>query len=222
MNMRDFVTVALLAGLWATAPGDGCAQETAQTKVTFDDHVRPILREHCVVCHNQNGAKGGLALDSFGRTLEGGASGEVVFEGDLESSRLWALVAHLEEPRMPPGQDKLADAKLDVIKTWIEGGLLENAGSKAKVKKTTTVAVASGGALGKPEGPAAMPTALWREPTIYTPRGSAVSAIASSPWAPLVAIAGQRQIALYHSDSGSAAGDPAISRRDRLLVALQP
>jgi hypothetical protein len=197
------VAVAAMIGLPHAAP----AQEKAAAKVTFDDDVRPILREHCFICHNQNQSKGGLALDSYARTLEGGASGEVVFDGDLESSRLWSLVAHLEEPVMPPGQDKLADAKLNVIKAWIEGGLLENAGSKAKAKKTSSVALApSGSGNNKPEGPAAMPEGLWRQPTIHTERPAAVSAVASSPWAPLVAVAGQRQIALYDSDHGQLLG----------------
>ena len=99
-------------------------------KVTYDDHVKPIFREHCFNCHNQEGKKGGLALDSFAKIQEGGSSGEIVFAGDLESSRLWALVSHAEEPKMPPNQDKLPDAKLAVIKKWIEGGILENKGSK--------------------------------------------------------------------------------------------
>ena len=206
MTMRNFLLVASVTALLAALPHSVLAQDKATTKVTFDDHVRPILREHCFVCHNQNQAKGGLALDTYARTMEGGASGEVVFDGDLDSSRLWALVAHLEEPTMPPGQDKLADAKLDVIKSWIEGGLLENAGSKAKAKKTTSLTPAGTGSTGKPEGPAAMPEGLWRQPTVYTARAAAVSAIAASPWAPLVAVAGQRQIALYHSDSGELLG----------------
>ena len=34
---------------------------TDQPKVNYDEHVRPILREHCFSCHNANGSKGGLA-----------------------------------------------------------------------------------------------------------------------------------------------------------------
>ena len=118
--------------------------------------MRPILREHCFTCHNQNDAKSGLALDSFARAIEGGSSGEVVVEQDLESSRLWALVNHDEEPFMPPGQDKLPDAKLTLIRQWIEGGLLENAGSSAKAKKPS-VQLAAPTTTGRPAGPVAMP-----------------------------------------------------------------
>ena len=59
----------------------------------------------------------------------------MVEPGDPDSSRLWALVSHAEEPKMPPKQDKLPAAKLDVIKAWIAGGALENTGSVAKIKK---------------------------------------------------------------------------------------
>jgi len=64
--------------------------------VTYDDHVKPVFREHCLSCHNQEQKKGGLALDSYGATMNGGSSGEVVLAGDTESSRLFALVTHAE------------------------------------------------------------------------------------------------------------------------------
>ncbi|MCA9227459.1 MAG: hypothetical protein KDA47_17690, partial [Planctomycetales bacterium] len=153
-------------------------------KITYDDHVRPILREHCFSYHNQNQAKGGLAVDTFGKLMEGGSSGEVVFDGDLESSRLWALVSHAEEPYMPPNQDRIADAKLEVLRKWIEGGLLENQGSKVSKKKRTNLAMAAPSGGAKPEGPAAMPEGVWKQPVVYTERPGAVTAIASSPWAP--------------------------------------
>ncbi len=180
--------------------------DKTEPKITYDDHVRPILREHCFSCHNQNGAKSGLALDSYAKLIEGGSSGEVVIEQELDSSRLWALVAHEEQPFMPPGQDKLPDAKLAVISKWIETGLLENAGATATTKKKKTLQLAVTSSTGKPEGPAAMPEGLSREPAIYTPRAAAISALASSPWAPLVALAGQQQILLYNSDNGQLLG----------------
>jgi WD40 repeat protein len=177
----------------------------AAAKVTYDDHVRPILREHCFTCHNQSAAKSGLALDSFARAIAGGSSGEVVVAQDLESSRLWTLVNHDEEPYMPPGQDKLPAAKLTVIRQWIEGGLLENAGSSAKAKKQS-VQLAAPTTVGRPAGPVAMPEGVSCTPVVVTSRAAAVSAVASSPWAPLVAVAGQQQVVLYRSDDAHLLG----------------
>ena len=76
------VTLSFIAAATYTA---GAAEEKKPAgeapKVTFDDHVRAVFREHCIVCHDQNQRSGGLALESFALTMEGGSSGEVVFEG---------------------------------------------------------------------------------------------------------------------------------------------
>jgi WD40 repeat protein len=64
--------------------------------------------------------------------------------------------------------------------------------------------VAAGAA--KPAGTAIMPEGLPQKPAVTTPRAAAVTAIAASPWAPLVAVAGQKQIVLYHSESAQLLG----------------
>ncbi len=175
-------------------------------KVNYEDHVKPIFRQYCFNCHNQGEKRGGLALDNFGSVIEGGGSGEIVFDdGDVEGSRLWQLVNHDDTPIMPPNADKIPADKLTLIRAWISGGVLENSGSKAKKKTTNALAyVASGG--GKPDGPAAMPQGLPLTTPVVTDRAAAISAIAASPWAPLVAVAGQRQIVFYHSDTGELLG----------------
>ncbi|MGD9646239.1 MAG: c-type cytochrome domain-containing protein, partial [Pirellulales bacterium] len=211
MNVKAYVlriatTVSVLCA-WAALPAvaeDAAAEAAA--KITYDDHVRPIFREHCFTCHRQDNAKSDLALDSYAAVMRGGASGEVIFAGDLESSRLWMLVSHEEEPKMPPMQDKLADAKLETIKGWILGGSLENAGSKAKVSNKPSLKMATTSGSARPEGPPPMPEGLSRQPIVYTPKTRAITALAASPWAPLVAVAGHQQISLYHTDTGELLG----------------
>jgi len=213
LKMTQRSAFSLFVGMVAAviAMGSGLKAQEAKPagdapKITYEDHVRPILREHCFTCHNQNGAKGGLSLDTYAKTMEGGSSGQIVIAGDSGSSRLWALVSHAEEPKMPPMQDRLPEAKLNIIKQWIEVGALENAGSKANIKKKSGLAMASTAKSGKPEGPVAMPEGLFKQPIVVAPRAAAVTAVAASPWAPLVAVAGQRQILLYHSDSAKVLG----------------
>ncbi|MBX7167409.1 MAG: hypothetical protein K1X74_13855 [Pirellulales bacterium] len=176
-----------------------CADEPA--KINFEEHVKPIFREHCFSCHNMDMAKSDLALDNFSRMMQGGASGAVVEPGDPDASRLWLLVAHQDTPEMPPKQDKLADAKLEIIKAWIAGGALENAGSTAKIKKKPKFDLKGGGGSTRPDGPAILPEGLSRQPVVYSPRAAAITALAASPWAPLVAVAGQKQIVFYHSET---------------------
>ncbi len=199
---RPFYTAALVALSCASV---GFADETPQgddsKKVTFEDHVKPIFRQHCVNCHNQGEAKGGLALDSMSAVITGGASGEIVYANEVEGSRLWQLVSHADTPIMPPNSPKIPQAEIDVIAAWINGGLLENMGSKAAKKKANNLSFVSV-ASGKPEGPAAMPELVPQRVPVVTPRASAITAIAASPWAPLVAVAGQKQISLYQSDTG--------------------
>jgi hypothetical protein len=200
-----------LIGLFAaqTVPVCLLAQESkpaaATPRITYDEHVRPIFREHCFSCHSADKQESGLQLDNYPKTMAGGSSGEVVLPGDLASSRLWALVSHSEEPKMPPRQDKLVTAKLELISKWIEQGAPENAGSKVVIKKSALAAIASV-AVGKPEGPAAMPVSLVKQPVVSTKRPGQITALAASPWAPLVAVAGQKQVILYNNESGELLG----------------
>jgi len=112
-------------------------------KITFDDHVKPILREHCTSCHNANDKKSGLALDTYQAVMAGGSGGDAVVAGDLDSSRLYALAAHKEQPYMPPNQDMIPQAKVDLLKTWIEQGMPENSGSEIKKPKANAMAIAN-------------------------------------------------------------------------------
>jgi WD40 repeat protein len=200
-----FATSVILGSTMATRVG---AEEAAKpaAKITYDEHVRPIFREHCFSCHNQDSKKSDLSLATFASVSAGGSTGQVIEPGDPDSSRLWSLVSHAEEPKMPPNQDKLPQAKLDVIKAWLLGGALENDGSVAKIKKKPAIAMSASAGAAKPEGPPPMPEKLPRQPVVYTPRASAITALAASPWAPLIAVGGQKQITLYHSDSGAFLG----------------
>ena len=195
------VALALTAPVFVLAKAAADESEGSTAKgVTYDEHIRPILRQHCFSCHSQDEASSGLALDSYAKVIEGGSSGEVVFDDDLDSSRLWALVSHQEEPIMPPGQDKLPENQLALIRQWIETGLRENTGTAAKEKKQN-VQLAIEPVVGRPAGPVAMPEGLSCESAIHTRRPAAVAALTASPWAPLVAIAGQQQVLLYHSET---------------------
>jgi len=196
-----FVSIAGFLGVGAAQAADEAKPATdpkAKPKITFEEHIQPIFREHCLSCHNQNEAKSDLALDTYARTMQGGAGGEVVIAGDLESSRLYALVAHTETPKMPPEQERIATAKVDLLKEWILTGALESSGSKVRIKPKVdlSLAVTTGN---KPATPA-VPEHFWRQPFTATTRPGASTAIATSPWAPLAAVAGQKQIMLYDTD----------------------
>ena len=185
-------------------PLSGQEKKTEQASPNFMDHVLPIFREHCLQCHNANDAEAGLAIDSYGALMEGGGSGDVVANGDASASTLYLVMTHAEEPTMPPNQEPISKEKLEIIKKWIDGGLLENSGSKAKKRKGPSLSFTAMDG-GKPSE-IVMPENLWRVPVVVSGRAAAASALAASPWAPLVAVAGQKQVSLYHTETGQLEG----------------
>lgn len=204
--IRHLLLPAVASMVFAPAWADSEKSPEGAEKITYEEHVKPIFREHCMTCHNQGDKRGGLALDSYGVLMEGGGSGEVVYDdGDVDASRLWQLVNHDDTPVMPPGQPKIPAKQLDLLRAWIEGGILENSGSKAKAKKKNALAMAAP-STGKPEGPPPMPETLPQAVPVVTSRAAAITAIGTSPWAPLAAVAGQKQIVLYHTETGELLG----------------
>lgn len=185
----------LLAVLFASTAA------AADEKITYDDHVLPIFREHCLACHDSGGRSGDLSLESYADAMTGGASGEVLAAGLADESRLYNLMAHVEKPVMPPGDDPLPDKQLQIVAAWINGGLLENAGSKAKQSRKPAVAAFQATADNRPVGEPAMPSGFYRQPVLHSAAAGAVPDVAASPWAPLIAVGGQRQVLLYHADT---------------------
>ncbi len=198
-----YALVAMLCGLSASFAEEAKPAE----KINFQDHIVPIFRAKCGTCHSAGEAKGGLVLESYGATMQGGASGAVVEAGDVDASRLYDLVTHKEQPAMPPKEPKLPDETLATIRKWIELGALENKDSVAKVKKKSSFALSTTAvSTDKPEGPPAMPENLTTEPLVHSKRGNSVTALAASPWAPLAAVSGHRQVLLYNLTDFTLAG----------------
>ena len=219
----------LLLALAAPVLAQEAKPAEKEEKITYDDHVLPIFREKCGSCHNSNDKKGDLVLDSYAATMTGGASGEIVrADGDASQSQLYMVIAHLSEPVMPPGQPKLPDAQLEIVRKWIEGGALENSGSKAKPKKAAMVAKVDV-STERPAGPPPMPENLSLEPVLVSPRPNGVTALAVGPWSPLIAVSGHKQVLLYDTRTLELAGvlpfpegQPHIlkfSRNGQLLLA---
>ncbi|MDB4614237.1 hypothetical protein OAH18_00965, partial [bacterium] len=194
LSRRSILSIAAIVALSATA-------DAADKKITYEEHVKPIFRAKCFSCHNTDKKTADLDLTSYTAMMIGGASGEAIAPGVADDSYLFNLVNHDSEPYMPPKSEKMAAASLDIIRKWIDGGALENSASKAMAKKKTNDLSLKGAPLGKPDGPAAMPNVLTLQPLTAPKAKTAVTALATSPWAPLVAVAGQKQVTLYHSES---------------------
>ena len=173
----------------------------AADKITYDDHIFPIFESKCLNCHNPDKKKGDLDLSTYTGTMAGSSGGKIALSGDGGSSKLFTVTVHTEEPVMPPEGDKIAKKDAELIRTWIDGGLLENKGSKAKKRPKPAFTLGSIPTGKRPEGPPPMPQDLLLEPVVTPTRSTVVADMDASPWAPLIAITGQRQILLYHSDT---------------------
>jgi hypothetical protein len=131
-----------------------------EKKITFDEHVKPIFREHCTACHSESDKESDLALDSYAGTLAGGSSGEVIAQNNVGASRLFQLVVHAERPFMPPDQDPIPKQQIELLRTWIDQGMPENSGSE--IKRVNTAAAAM--LLSRRRSPTATPVRLHPHP----------------------------------------------------------
>ena len=194
--MRTILATILLLITLGTVTAD-------EKNPNYQDDAMPIFKQHCFSCHGLDNQKADLDLSSYANMMLGGSSGEVITAGDADGSRLYKLTAHVEKPEMPPKADKIPEAQLAILKLWIEQGARENSGSKAMVKAKTNIGLAVV-SKGKPDGPPPMPEfgKLALEPVIRGRRPNSVIALATSPWAPLVAVGAPKQVLLYDTDNG--------------------
>ncbi len=98
------------------------AQRMERGLVQFQKEVAGILKTHCVKCHGGEKSFGDFDLATREGLLKGGGSGPAVVPFHPEESLLYKLVTHADEPKMPEEGPKLSDAKLALLKSWIENG----------------------------------------------------------------------------------------------------
>ena len=89
----------------------------------FETHVRPILDEHCLKCHGSTKQWASLRLDSRDAILKGGDSGPAAVAGEPDESLLIRAVRHDDENLKMPQDDKLTDAQIEILSSWVKSGL---------------------------------------------------------------------------------------------------
>lgn len=88
--------------------------------VTFEQHIRPIFKAHCLLCHGEEEKpKGKLDLRLPSLIVKGGKRGPGMIAGDVDKSLLWQRISSDE---MPEGPKKLSAREKELIKQWIAGG----------------------------------------------------------------------------------------------------
>jgi hypothetical protein len=191
MHWRFWVVVGCLSAMVPVSIVVGQESKAADS-VSFDRNVKAILRKRCGNCHNPERPRGDLDLTSYASVVAGGASGKAVVAGNAEDSPLYAQVAHLEDPFMPPNAPKIPQREIDTLRRWIETGLREAA--------TDAAAKSANAASASPAAAAPSAASNIVTPAVL-PRLSAVTALAVNPAAPMAAASGYHQVLIFDTDT---------------------
>ena len=195
-NLIVIASVGIAAVCSLAAP---CVAQ--ENKITFEDHIKPILARRCSTCHSSDRTEADLDVTSFITLMQGGGSGEVIEPFSADDSYLVSLVTHEDSPEMPPGGNKIPDAEIALLKQWIDKGALENSESTAKRKKPKVDLTAVAEDANQRPAQPPLPPRLSLEPQIHTARKSQIRSLATNPWSPIVAIALPKQVLLYDTKS---------------------
>ena len=128
--------VALVAlSLLAQSAGLPVASLNRKTPVDFQDEILPMFRSNCLACHNQTKSKADVNLE----TPEKISESDIVVPGKPMESLLFQTSAHLEDPAMPPKENKTSAKSLNpnqlaLLKLWIEQGAKGEIRSARKVE----------------------------------------------------------------------------------------
>ena len=118
-----------IAGAMLTMAGSGVAAEPVvgsaepTAAIDFNRDIRPILSDHCFLCHGPDEAdrRAGLRLDVRDEAIDHGA----LIPGDAEASEVWLRVSS-DDPDLvmpPPSHPKpLSDAQRELLRRWVAGG----------------------------------------------------------------------------------------------------
>ena len=174
----------------------------------FEDHILPLLREHCANCHRPGKTRGGLDVTTMEKLEKGGSAGPSVISGLAENSPLFRAISHIgNEEAMPPEQDKLPPHILAAFKGWIEGGLKPNATGRARETRAVVQLTVDSASFGAPSTPPVFIRSLPpRADAPHLVRALPVMALAANPWAPIIAVGGQDETVLHDLSDGHRIG----------------
>jgi len=136
MKRSLLLFLCLFSPMFLRSEGLPVAELKRATEVNFATEVYPFLKANCLACHNESKPKAGLSLESPQDMLKGGDSGPAIVAGKGGESFLFTTAAHLEDPAMPPANNKskaenLKPDQLALLKLWIDQGAKGDAVSSA-------------------------------------------------------------------------------------------
>jgi hypothetical protein len=118
--IKKTLVVALSSGVLIT--GVAVTLSRAQEPVSFGKEIRPLLEENCWSCHGAAMQASKLDLRTREGLIKGGTRGPAIVPGKGEQSRMYRVLAGLEQPAMPLGREKLSPAQASKVRAWIDEG----------------------------------------------------------------------------------------------------
>lgn len=174
--------------------------------ITYEDQIKPIFRQHCFACHGEDKQTADLNLQTYATVLKGGSGGEAVVAGRSSQSALFKAITDPDDSaRMPPKKPPIPQEQIALIKKWIDSGLKETASSKSLVADRDLNFKPAIGVGTKPAA-SLMPETLAEVLVPKTLRPLGVLSIDASPWAPLIAVAGQEHVRLMNVETQKEVG----------------
>ena len=101
-----------------------CNGDGSTCNISYSTTIQPIFNNNCTGCH---GSSGGLNLGSYSTLNNGGTSGAVIIAENGSGSRLiQKLQGTASGSQMPKGGNPLDATTINLNKTWIAEGALNN------------------------------------------------------------------------------------------------
>lgn len=121
--MIHFLALAACGYLFIFSPV-AVGQNQLEGLELFEKKIRPVLIAKCYSCHNSiDLAEGSLVLDTKAGMLKGGGNGSILEPGNVQKSRLLAILKHeVAGLEMPDDGEKLSDAIIADFEKWIALG----------------------------------------------------------------------------------------------------
>lgn len=117
MRLIAFIAGSLVASLASAAdPSEGVT--------LFEQHIRPVLIEHCYSCHSAEAKKlkGDLRLDTKQGLLRGGTGGSILVAGDPDQSRLIQSLRWSHDDLQMPPKKQLSPQQIQRFEAWVKLG----------------------------------------------------------------------------------------------------
>ena len=119
MNRRVIWAIAVLAAVFPILVA--ARNHAGRDARFFDRRIEPILRAHCLGCHNDKLKDGGISFSDRDGLLRGGGRGPAIVPGNPVASILIQAVRQDGALTMPPG-GKLSATDIATLTQWIKRG----------------------------------------------------------------------------------------------------